>query len=432
MLIAPTQLLTLNSRTPKHPEGFNPRYFQAYTDRRDENLKMNIMKENLERTVPPDTYDSSQRLLQEFVVRNNQRVSAQPSIPLLSLRRGNRQTLYTDLTKDINTDNYRIPDEDMNEDAAALRIQCCYRGRLGRHEFDAQLKEYERRDRAALRVQCAWRGKKGYSRFILQRAKNHDEQNAAVRLQALIRGREDRRRYLHTRAFMSQQEIMATKIQCAFRGRRDRMNIMRMKRERGSLVATTNKWGESENGLALLVDLSTLNHKFSFSNVMAFTVPAPKDSRDDHLRASMKGGYTRAYEDYDEGDPASEHLLDELKGDSASIAKQLARIEVMAEELEEDFARTGNELSVFQSALNENMGDMRNTKLATRLGLWEKEDEKWQKAEAAKKVATARGHRSGVKEEVATYDEGATAADEAEGDLKECWNLINQLKGQLY
>jgi len=39
VLIAPTSLLTLNTRTPKSTlsDAFNPRYFQAYTDAVDEN-----------------------------------------------------------------------------------------------------------------------------------------------------------------------------------------------------------------------------------------------------------------------------------------------------------------------------------------------------------------------------------------------------------
>jgi len=178
---------------------------------------------------------------------------------------------------------------DMDEGYAATRIQGCYRGKLGRKEFDKQVKEYERRERAAVRVQCAWRGKSRYSQFLLARARGYDENNAATRLQSMIRGKNDRKKFLHKRAFMSKQEIMATRIQCAFRGRQDRARIMKMRRERGSLVATTNAWGESENGLALLVDLSGFNSKFDFSNVMSFTLPAEASS------TGFKGGYVQEH-----------------------------------------------------------------------------------------------------------------------------------------
>ena len=245
-----------------------------------------------------------------------------------------------------------------------------------------------------------------------------------------------------------------------------------MKKSRGSLVATTNQWGESENGLALLVDLGGFSSKFNFSNVMAFTVPAPRaasEAADCGLRNSTGGfarsGYGGHYDDdrgaagHDSGaagddSSANERLLDSLQGSSSTIAKQLARIEVMAEELEEDFARTGDEINRFRDAINENVGDVRNTRVAHRLKLLDGENEENEKRERAEKEERRERKKNGTLKASVTFksafntrgggreDGGGggggegTAMDgtvrEAEGDLKECWSLINQLTKQLY
>ena len=186
------------------------------------------MADLAERTVRPDNHDSSQRLLQEFTVRNAQRAHGRPALRILSLKGGPgaEQCMYSDLTQGLAglapeswgkaTKATKVK-EDEDEDEAAGRIQARFRGRAGRKEFERRLKESESRERAATRVQCAWRRKSGYSKFLLQRARNYEEGAAAVRLQSLIRARSDRKRFLHKRAFMSERELMATRIQCSFR-----------------------------------------------------------------------------------------------------------------------------------------------------------------------------------------------------------------------
>jgi len=143
--------------------------------------------------------------------------------------------------------------------------------------------------------------------------------------------------------------------------------------------------------------------------------------------------YTKAWEgskayDSDDDQHENELLLDELKGESAGIAKQLARIEVMASELEEDFAKTGNDIHLFQKAMSENMGDMRNIKVANMLNIRTREDERWEKEESRAKKG---GRREAGRMREAREDAKKWGA-EAEDDMAECWDLINQLQGQLY
>ncbi|GMH89864.1 hypothetical protein TL16_g11586, partial [Triparma laevis f. inornata] len=318
-------------------------------------------------------------------------------VPLL--RRGGhvtQQELYTDLTKDIMP---RMMGEGISfedEDLAALRIQSMYRGKLGKKRYEAELEGWKRRDRAALRVQCAWRGRQGYSKMLLMRAKKYDEDEAAIRLQSMMRAKHDRKRYIHTRAFMSQQEIMATRIQCAYRGRRDRLrmqqrsiiilsNFFYCRREKGSLIATTTQWGESENGLALLVDLGGFKTKFSFNNVM--TVKGQGPGAKVGLGASSRGhrmNERHLDEPSRDEDNIDDDLLEELKGESSSLAKQLARIEVMAEELEEDFARTGSELYQFKKAMGEGLREDSIRQLNSRMNLVDYENEMIRKRQAEK------------------------------------------------
>ena len=137
---------------------------------------------------------------------------------------------------------------------------------------------------------------------------------------------------------MSEQEIMATKIQCAFRGRQARIRMMNKRREGGALVATTNAWGETENGLALLVDLGAFKTKFTYSNVMTVVgVGGDGGGGGERVSNSAGEGFDTTFEE----DSQNERMLEELKGESASLAKQLARIEVMAEELEEEVSALG-------------------------------------------------------------------------------------------
>mmetsp|Transcript_11259 Transcript_11259/g.20400 ORF Transcript_11259/g.20400 Transcript_11259/m.20400 type:complete len:124 (+) Transcript_11259:56-427(+) len=104
-LIAPSSLLTLTSRAPRSTlsENFNPRYFQAYREQRDfGKLEDRVEARDAGQGVDDERYSSTQRHMQEMVVRNVQRAKNQPTVHLL--RRGGpvkQQELYTDLTKDI-------------------------------------------------------------------------------------------------------------------------------------------------------------------------------------------------------------------------------------------------------------------------------------------------------------------------------------------
>ena len=158
----------------------------------------------------------------------------------------------------------------------------------------------------------------GYSAMLARRAKNHDENVAVTRLQSRLRAKNDRERYLHKRAFMSEQEIMATKIQCAFRGRQARIRMINQRRERTNLVATTNAWGETENGLALLVDLSAFKTKFTYSNVM--TVLGSGGAEGNVKEKSAADGFDTTFEEDGENEQMLEELKGEVRGDSRIVA----------------------------------------------------------------------------------------------------------------
>jgi hypothetical protein len=102
----------------------------------------------------------------------------------------------------------------------------------------------------------------------------------------------------------------------------------------------------------------------------------------------------------------------------------------MAETLEEDFAKTSDELVKFKEALAENGGDIRNTKVAQRMRMMDKENRGRRGNEAAAADASSAtktwGRGGGGKRG------GADWGTEAEDDLKECWGLIDELTKQLY
>ena len=156
--------------------------------------------------------------------------------------------------------------------------------------------------------------------------------------------------------------------------------------------------------------------------------------------------------EFEEEERHNEELLDTLKGESSSMVKQLARIESLAEELEEDFAKTNQELMMMKTVYNEGLAETKNKNVASRLSALELENEVQRMKERERRVG---GGVGGVREgkenlsnlqrqrrkEMAQRDnelnliESAAAnvnEKQCEEDLKECWSLIEQLQTQLY
>ena len=252
---------------------------------------------------------------------------------------------------------------------------------------------------------------------------------------------------------------MATKIQCTFRGRQSRLRTLARRREKGSVVATTNAWGETENGLALLVDLSGFKTKYNFSNVVTVSHTPASEVRRDALRDAgldlggaasesanksttwdLRGDVDQHDDDNnnnnDDGQQAEQ--LEELKGGSESLSKQLRLIEQMAAELEEDFSKTGGELVEFKRQLNDGLRQATNSQVSSRLNVLEYENELIKQRQREKKEKKEKENSMirlrGVNEsqDFAGETESKEIANQAENDMKECWNLIEQLQSQLY
>ena len=109
----------------------------------------------------------------------------------------------------------------------------------------------------------------------------------------------------------------------------------------------------------------------------ALSPPHPRRAASPSLQASLHEGEEGAWGawggggDDDDGDDDGDDnegtgwddkensLLSEIGAGSASLSAQLARIEALAEDLEEDFARTGTELNDFKRALDEGLKEVR-------------------------------------------------------------------------
>jgi len=480
-IIAPGNLLQLgqgggSSSSMLHQPSLNPRYFQAYTDRVRSVKARNEEKEKTKGyPVPEDVYDGGRGRLKDFVentVRRGEEEGVE-RLSLLSVRtsRLRDQDLYRELLEGEKTKEVLMEEvihEFQDPDLASLRIQCWYRGILGKRRHKEQYEEHQRRERAAIRVQCAWRGRMGYAKFLRKRAQTYEEKDGAVRIQGLWRGKSSRQVYNSKKKDIKSRNDSARRIQSIYRGRQARLDTLRKKRERGSVLASTTAWGETENGVGLLVDIASLNgkSKFGFSSIMSLpaksevaaigVVPRTAITTNDpglkfmplrFSRSSFANGFDEEERiDEDENDD-NERLLEEMKGESSGMVKALARIEAMTEELEEDFAKTNQQLIDMATVCEEGLKDRTNLTIASRLSALEFENEVQRNKERDRlkrrggsgkenNVLLERRRRAEVERNEKLNSLAVATASmtekQCEDDLKECWGLIEQLQTQLY
>ena len=442
----------------------NPRYLQAYTDHEQDRKQAKQEKELHRINHPYDTttFDSEQRHVQEFVVRNYNRAAGANQIPLLRL--GDRyvkpQLLYRTLSKpsassasapsssssppappSSSDPSSYFPDPDSSDtrDCAATVIQCCFRSYSSRQRHAHMSLEHARRTRAAVRVQSRYRGHLGYAKFVLSRARSHDESDAAVLIQGGFRGKIARNVVRDRRLINVGKEDAARGMQRLYRGRNARREAELRRRERGSIIASTNAWGESDNGLALILDLSAVKSKYHFANVVTVKgAPSPSEPQKAGGRkvgwaAAPKVTPNAAEDAADNGGDEDADRLNEVKGGSASLAAQLARIELMAEQLEDDFAKTDHDLTTFKTKFDKEFVTAKETTVNSRLNLLEYENEMMKQREKQKKqqqLKTARSATGGGRFEPVSPE--YLAADmEAEEDMKACWQLLKDLERQV-
>ena len=452
--------------------NFNPRYFQSYKDRKEGNDKMRYLQEETLNRPPPTGFSSEQRHLQEFAVRNYSRAGdGVTELRLLSVksRAAPVQQLYAHLTAEHSSGKNRAdlkaqpkkesewfaeaPNE-FADDLAATLIQRRYRGRLGKKEFEAHVVEYQRQERSAVRIQCRWRGRAGYSKFLLQRARSYQDDDAAVKLQSILRGTKERKAYLLKKQSLKRRQDEASRIQALYRGRRGRQIASSKARERGNIVASANQWGESDSGLALLLDLGGFKAKYAFSSVRT-VAGKPQEPQQNNVSGGdnrEKKGFHNSYSVWDgkavvvggggvneggldgEGkDRFTDPALYDLRDGSASLAEQLARIELMAEDLEEDFAKTGEKLDKYKNKFEEDFKRGKEKQVLSRLNMIEYENEMLrlrEKKGGRVNVNGSKAHDSGrrIAEKYAAEAAGDAAAEAADDDLKACWSLIHELQ----
>lgn len=105
----------------------------------------------------------------------------------------------------------------------------------------------------------------------------------------------------------------------------------------------------------------------------------------------------------------------------------------MTEELEEEFGRTGDQLLDFKQQMTKGLADASTSQVSSRLNMLDYENEILRKREEERKDKERRKAR-GVEGRGGGRDEihKNPTAEQAESDMKECWDLIEELQGQLY
>ena len=130
----------------------------------------------------------------------------------------------------------------------------------------------------------------------------------------------------------------------------------------------------------------------------------------------------------------NQSLLEEVKGGSETLAAQLARIEAMAEDLEEDFAKTGNDLNYFKKQFDMDFGDNKSKVVSSRLTALEKENmimkdrEQHHNNRGGGSSNSSHKRDAGVKFNIRDNNFGRSHELEAEADLKACWEMIHHIE----